>query len=94
MAALGAAAVAAPDLRLMPAQQEQPAPCPALDRRGAFALRSFVANAMRRSLDIAPICGAVRIARGAEAPQAGQGRGAADSAIGRLSVKLPHESQR
>jgi hypothetical protein len=62
--------------------------------RGADALRSFVACANLRSLDIVARYVTVRKARGAFLPQAGQANGSSHSAMGRISVNGPHRPQR
>jgi hypothetical protein len=61
---------------------------------GAWALRSLVANAVRRSDGMQKKFGAVRITRGDSLSHRGQSCGASHSAIGRMSVNGPHASQR
>ena len=87
-AARGASAVRA--VRFGP-QQPHPA---AWLRRGALALRSLVACATRRPASIVARAGTVSSARGAGTPQPGQGCGAVNSAMGRVSVNAPQASQR
>ena len=80
-----------------PPQHEQPAPCLALMSAsccGAWALRSFVACASRRSVDMQEKYGAVRNARGANTPQPEHCSGASHSDIGRKSVNGPQSAHR
>jgi hypothetical protein len=77
----------------LPLQQAHPGSWRALNSprlRGAFALRSFVVCASRRSADISAKCGAVSNALGAGTPQPGHGCGASHSAMGCNSVNGPH----
>ena len=81
----------------LPEQQPQPGPCEALYSAsvlGACKLRSLVAIAFRLSAGMQKKFGAVRMTRGAEAAHRGQSCGSSHSAIGRVSVKGPHSSQR
>src|ERR1700730_6299539 len=78
-------------------QQPQPGPWKALYSAsvfGACELRSLVAMAFRLSDGMQKKFGAVRITRGAETSHRGQSCGSSHSAIGRMSVKGPHSSQR
>jgi hypothetical protein len=80
-----------------PEQQPQPGACEALDSPsvlGAFALRSLMAKALRRSDGMQKKFGAFRMARGDEAAHLGQFRGASHSDIGRMSANGPHLLQR
>jgi len=80
-----------------PEQQPQPGACEALYSSsvlGAFALRSLVAEALRRSDGMQKRFGAVKIARGDEAAHLGHLCGASHSAIGRMSVNGPQSLQR
>jgi hypothetical protein len=77
-------------LSLLGRQQPQ---FPACARRGALALRSLVAWAVRAAPSIIAIAGTEKIARGARAPQPGQGCGWSYSAIGRLSSNGPQAAQ-
>src|SRR5712691_757325 len=81
----------------LPEQQPQPAPCDALYSAsvfGAWALRSLVAIAVRRSDGMQEKFGAVSITRGAELSHRGQSCGSSHSAIGRMSVNGPQSLQR
>jgi hypothetical protein len=78
-------------------QHPQPGPCDALYSAtvlGAFALRSLVAYAFRRSAGMQRKLGALRIARGEALSHFGQSCGASHSAIGRMSVNGPQSLQR
>ena len=81
----------------LPEQHPQPGACEALYSPsvfGALALRSLVANALRRSEGMQKKFGALRIARGEETAQLGQICGESHSAIGRMSVNGPQSLQR
>jgi hypothetical protein len=78
-------------------QQSQLAPCvfPSDDNeRGALALRSFLACAVRASPERLEQYGAVSVTRGAVAAQLGHSDGKSLSAIGRICVNGPQPSQR
>ena len=86
--------MAAAGLDFAGVQHWHPGRCAPDDRRGAFALRSLVACALRRVADMEAIRGPVSNARGAEAPQPGQGCGCAYSSIGRDASKAPQAPHR
>jgi hypothetical protein len=78
-------------------QQLQPAPCELRDEervRGASALRSLIAWAIRFCGEMAEQRGAVNRTRGALASQFGQTDGSSYSDIARIRVNGPHSLQR
>jgi hypothetical protein len=58
--------------------------------RWLSALRSLEASALRRVWSMPAMQGALRNARGAPMPQAGQVYGSRDSVIDRVAVNGPH----
>jgi len=76
------------------AQHPQWGLCPrSADNRGACALRSLVAMAVRRVESIVARRGAATGTRDAAWPQFGHGSAASNSAIGRNASNGPHRAQ-